>query len=251
MSEAETTRAGIRVEIVVVLLVTFGWSGLSAALSLVQDLVEGGGLAHHKVALNPSRSTVSAIDLLWQLLGALRLLGWVALALYLLWRSGVGRAAIGFARARARDVAAGLGLAALIGLPGLGLYLAAHALGFAVTVVPSSIAGHWWRTAVLVIAAIANAIAEEVIVVGYLLTRLRETGWSERRGLVASAALRGSYHLYQGLGGGLGNMVMGFVFGIFWQRTTRLWPLVIAHAVIDSVAYIGYAALHNSVSWLP
>ena len=63
--------------------------------------------------------------------------------------------------------------------------------------------------------------------------------------------IRGSYHLYQGLGGGLGNVVMGLVFGKFWQRTNRLWPLIIAHATIDSVAYVGYALLRGHVSWLP
>ena len=142
-------------------------------------------------------------------------------------------------------------LAAVIGLPGLGLYLAAHALGFSVTIVPSSLDEHWWRLPVLVLSAIANAVAEEILVVGYLITRLRQLGWTENRSLAASALLRGSYHLYQGLGGGLGNLVMGVIFGRYWQRTGRLWPLILAHATIDTVAYIGYTALHGHVSWLP
>ena len=33
---------------------------------------------------------------------------------------------------------------------------------------------------------------------------------------------------------------MGLVFGRFYQRTGRLWPLVIAHAVIDVVAFVGF-----------
>jgi hypothetical protein len=28
-------------------------------------------------------------------------------------------------------------------------------------------------------------------------------------------------------------------------------PLVIAHSLIDAVAFAGYAALHGHVSWLP
>jgi hypothetical protein len=28
-------------------------------------------------------------------------------------------------------------------------------------------------------------------------------------------------------------------------------PMIIAHAVIDSVAFIGYAVLEGRVSWLP
>ena len=68
---------------------------------------------------------------------------------------------------------------------------------------------------------------------GYLLTRLRQLGWSENRSLLAQALLRGCYHLYQGLGGFVGNIVMGLVFGRVWQRTNRLWMLVGGHALID------------------
>ncbi|MFF0489214.1 CPBP family intramembrane glutamic endopeptidase [Nocardia sp. NPDC004068] len=245
-------RTAIRLELAVVLVVTFGLSGASALLSLVESALAPGGVGGQTVALNPSRATRSTIDLLYQLLSVLRLLGWGALGLYLLWRSGFGPRLIGLARIRLRgDVLPGLALAALIGLPGLGLYLIAHALGLSVTIVPSSLGDHWWRLPALILAAVANAVAEEILVVAYLLTRLRALGWSERRSLLASAVLRGSYHLYQGLGGGLGNLVMGVIFGGYWQRTTRLWPLVLAHAAIDTVAYLGYTVLHGHVSWLP
>ncbi|MGW0250697.1 CPBP family intramembrane glutamic endopeptidase [Nocardia goodfellowii] len=249
----ERERLGIRLELVVVLIVTFGLSGMSAALSLVESALSPGGVGGQTMKLNPSRSAQSVLDLLFQLLGVLRLLGWAALGLYLLWRSGIGPKAVGLAR-RVRwrqDVLPGLGLAALIGIPGLGLYLTAHALGMSVTIVPASLGEHWWRLPVLVLAACANAAAEEILVVGYLLTRLRRLGWTENRSLFASALLRGSYHLYQGVGGGIGNVVMGVIFARFWQRTNRLWPLVLAHATIDTVAYVGYTFLHGHVSWLP
>ncbi|WP_327094729.1 CPBP family intramembrane metalloprotease [Nocardia vinacea] len=245
-------RLGIRLEILVVLVVTFGLSGLNAALSLLESALSPGGVGGQTVALNPTRAAQSTIDLLFQLLSALRLAGWGALGLYLLWRSGIGPRMIGLARVRWRsDVLPGLILAAVIGLPGLGLYLTAHALGFSVTIVPSSLGDHWWRLPALIVSACANAAAEEIVVVAYLITRLRRLGWSENRSLLASALLRGSYHLYQGLGGGLGNLVMGVIFGRFWQRTNRLWPLVLAHATIDAVAYIGYTLLRGHVSWLP
>ena len=68
---------------------------------------------------------------------------------------------------------------------------------------------------------------------------------------VLSAVLRGSYHLYQGLGGFLGNAVMGLIFGRIWQRWGRLTPLVLAHFFIDAVAFIGWTELAGHVSWLP
>ena len=103
----------------------------------------------------------------------------------------------------------------------------------------------------LIISAVANAWAEEVLVVGYLLHGLRCLGVGENRALAISAALRGSYHLYQGFGGGLGNLLMGLVFGRYWQRTGRLWPLVGAHALLDVVAFVGSALLAGVLPFLP
>ncbi|WP_067825910.1 CPBP family intramembrane glutamic endopeptidase [Nocardia inohanensis] len=249
LGEAELR--AIRVEIAVVLVVTFGLSGANALLSLIESALSPGGVGGQTVALNPSRAAQSLLDLLFQLLSVGRLLGWAALGLYLLWRSGIGPRLIGLARPRWRsDVLPGLVLAAVIGIPGLCLYLIAHALGVSVTIVPGSLE-HWWRLPMLVLNAWANSAAEEVLVVAYLITRLRALGWSENRSLLASALLRGSYHLYQGIGGGLGNLVMGLVFGRYWQRSNRLWPLLLAHALIDTIAYLGYAALRGHVSWLP
>ncbi|MFC4376592.1 CPBP family intramembrane glutamic endopeptidase [Nocardia halotolerans] len=248
---SDRERFGLRVEISVVLLVTFGLSGISAGLSLLDSALSPGGVGGRTVALNASRSNSSLIDLLFQLVGVARLLAWAALGLYLLWRSGIGPRLIGLARIGRGDVVAGLVLAAVIGVPGLGLYLVAHALGVSVTIVPDSLSEQWWRLPVLILAAGANSVAEEVLVVAYLITRLRKLGWSENGSLLASALLRGSYHLYQGLGGGLGNIVMGIVFGRYWQRTNRLWPLILAHATIDAVAYLGYTALRGRVGWLP
>ena len=63
--------------------------------------------------------------------------------------------------------------------------------------------------------------------------------------------LRGSYHLYQGLGGFVGNAIMGVIFGRLYQRWGRAMPMLIAHTLIDAVAFIGYAELAGHVSWLP
>ncbi|MFC8047713.1 CPBP family intramembrane glutamic endopeptidase [Nocardia sp. NPDC057353] len=248
----ESERRALRIEVVLVLALTFGANGLSAALSLLESALQPGGVGSRTVALNASRADLPLLDLAFQLLGVLRLAAWAALGLYLLWRSGIGPRMVGLARDRWRgDLLVGLGFTALIGIPGLGLYLVAHALGYSVTIVPSSLAEHWWRLPVLILSACANSAAEEILVVGYLLTRLRRLGWSENSSLLASALLRGSYHLYQGLGGGLGNVVMGLIFGRWWQRTGRLWPLLIAHALLDTIAYVGYTVLRGHVGWLP
>ena len=63
--------------------------------------------------------------------------------------------------------------------------------------------------------------------------------------------VRGSYHLYQGVGGLVGNMAMGVVFVLLYRRWGRVRPLVAAHALIDTIAFVGYALLAGKVGWLP
>jgi membrane protease YdiL (CAAX protease family) len=239
-------------EVLVVATVTLGLSGLRSLISLLDSLAAPAPLVSRQVSIDRPLATDAWADLAAQLASSLQLVAWGALGLYLLVRAGSGPRAVGLDGARrGRDVLAALGLAALIGIPGLGFYLITRALGINLTVVPSLLDDHWWRVPVLVVSAVANAWAEEVLVVGWLLSTLRRLGLSENRSLAVSAVLRGSYHLYQGFGGGLGNVVMGLVFGRYWQRSGRLWPQVGAHALIDVVAFVGSALLVGKVSFLP
>jgi membrane protease YdiL (CAAX protease family) len=103
---------------------------------------------------------------------------------------------------------------------------------------------------VLLLVAFANGWAEEVIVVGFLFTRLRQLRMSPIAAVILTSLLRGLYHLYQGFGAGLGNVAMGLVFGYVYVRTGRLWPLIVAHALIDAVAFVGYALAAGHLNWL-
>lgn len=240
------------IELVVVFAVTLGLSALQSLWSLLDALMRPESLADQSVAINAPQAQLGLLDMLQQLTNALRLCAWGALGMFLLWRGGLALVQVGFDRTRpVRDGLGGLGLAALVGVPGLGLYLVAHALGLSLTVQPSTLDEAWWRAPVLVLSAFGNSFAEEALMIGYLLTRLRQLGWSENRGLWLAAVVRGSYHLYQGFGGFVGNIVMGLVYGRIWQRTSRLFPLIIGHALIDVVAFVGYALLRGHVSWLP
>ena len=239
----------VRIEIAVMLAVTFGVSAVAAVLQLADAVLSG--LPGYRVRLNPNQSHYDLINLGLNLVSIGQLVAWGLLGLYLLWRSGIAPAGIGLGRLRWRsDVLGGVALAALIGIPGLLLYVAARALGMNAQVEASDLHNSWWRIPVLILAAFANGFAEEVIVVGYLITRLRQLGWTPHKAVWTSGVLRALYHLYQGFGAGLGNLVMGVVFGYAWCRTGRLWPLVIAHGVIDTVAFVGYVALSGHVGWL-
>jgi membrane protease YdiL (CAAX protease family) len=87
--------------------------------------------------------------------------------------------------------------------------------------------------------------------IGYLLTRLEQLRVRPWLAILISATVRGSYHLYQGFGAFVGNMVMGLIFGVLFYRWRRVLPFIIAHSLIDAGAFIGYALLHGKVSWLP
>lgn len=245
------TRRLLTVEVVVVLLVTFGLAGLYSVLDLTSALLAPEPLAGQTATLNPSRSTHEWLDAAYQMLGVLRLMAWSVLPLVLLAHTGIGPRAVGLVRDRAgRQIAWGFGLAAVIGIPGLAFYLGAVAAGVNLQVAASGLTETWWRPAVLVLAAVGNGAAEEILVVGYLLVRLRQLGVPPAVALVGTALLRGSYHLYQGFGGGLGNLAMGIVFALWWMRTRRLWPLILAHTLLDVVAFVGYALLAPHVTWL-
>ncbi|HEY6296631.1 MAG TPA: CPBP family intramembrane glutamic endopeptidase [Streptosporangiaceae bacterium] len=109
----------------------------------------------------------------------------------------------------------------------------------------------WWRIPVLLLAAAQDGILEEVIVVGYLMSRLDKLGVKPRVAIAISAVIRGSYHLYQGAGAFVGNATMGVIFAYLYRRWGRVTPLIIAHTLIDAVAFVGYALLAGHVSWLP
>ena len=242
-------RRGLRIEIAVVLAVTFGLSAYTALLKLIEAVLLG--LSGQVVALNPRRSPFDLIDLGLNLSWVFQLLAWGALGLYLLWRSGLGPSQIGVGRIQWRpDLLGGLGLALLIGLPGLAFYLLSRKLGINADVEPAELYDTWWRIPVLLLVSFANGWAEEIIVVGFLLTRLRQLRFSPLAAVVITSLLRGLYHLYQGGGAGLGNVAMGLVFGYVYLRTGRLWPLIVAHAVIDSVAFVGYALAAGHLNWL-
>ncbi len=253
LPSAAGPRPRLWTEVVIVLGLSLGASAMWSVLRIIERLTRPVPLGQQTSSLNTSVTPDRPwLDLAYQLVGIGLALVPVALCLYLLGRvhpPQPGTAAyrvLGLDRRRARcDLGGGVALAAAIGIPGLGLYLAATGLGFNTHVAPANLAGAWWTVPVLVLSALQNAILEEVIVVGYLLTRLDQVGWSVRWAVVTSALLRGAYHLYQGFGGFVGNLVMGLVFALVWRRWRRVGPLVVAHALIDIVAFVGYALVKD------
>ncbi|CAB0575409.1 CPBP family intramembrane metalloprotease [Corynebacterium diphtheriae] len=221
----------LRYEVALVLALTFGMAGLRSIFTLIDAL--SAQLNTQSVTLNAPRATAAWLDFALQLCGAATIMTWGLLALFLLGER--------LEKPRGADFSWGVGLAALIGIPGLGFYYAAVHLGLSKEVIPSTLE-HFWTIPVLLLFSFAHAFAEEIVVVKWLSTRLNQLGHGLIFTLVVSALLRGSYHLYQGVSAGIGNVIMGLIYGWFYlrYRPTSIWPLIIGHFLIDAVAFVGY-----------
>ena len=237
-------------EIGIVLALSVGRSAVYSVLSLVQALTRDVSLGEQSTSLNPGAAAAEFWDVLYQFLAHFFALAPIALAIYLLWEPGVSafrRIGLDFSRF-GRDLGMAVGLVLVIGVPGLGLYAAGRALGITVQVSAAPLEGSWWTIPLLVIAALRAGLTEEVIMIGYLFDRLRRLGGNWWAVIVSAALLRGAYHAYQGIGPIVGNIAMGLLFGWVYKRWGRVMPLVIAHALIDIIAFIGYPL---AAAWWP
>lgn len=243
----------LRAEVLIVLGLSLGQSAVYSVVQLLDKMTRA-PLSQGTSTLNRSQNAREYFDLTYQLLDIAFALVPVVLVFYFLsvhrktadGPSGFTRLGFNFARP-GRDGLQGLGLAALIGIPSLGLYAAGRALGITTAIIPSGLDSYWWTVPVLVLSAVRHAVVEEVIVVGYLLDRFGKFGWSTPLAIGLSALLRGSYHLYQGFGPFIGNVVMGVVFGWIYTRTKRVMPLVVAHALLDIVAFVGFSVFGKAI----
>ncbi|HEU4381213.1 MAG TPA: CPBP family intramembrane glutamic endopeptidase [Hyphomicrobiaceae bacterium] len=83
--------------------------------------------------------------------------------------------------------------------------------------------------------SILNPLFEELFLCAYMLAFL-----ASRSGpgvaVAISLLVRLSFHTYQGAVGLLAIGLLGLVLSIFYLRTQRLWPVLIAHGLLDFIA---------------
>jgi hypothetical protein len=261
----------VRWEIVIVLALSLGESAVYAIVNLIDKWTQA-PLSGQTTTLNPALDDRQFFDLTYQVLDIGFALVPVLLVLHLVWirgRNPFRTFGLDFRRP-GRDVGLGAGLFLVIGLGTLAVYAAGRAAGVTTAIVGSALNEYWWTTPVLLLSALRHALLEEVIVVAWLFDRL---GYLQQRraGMVAGqpgspgglrawasgavvplnpvavvvgcAVLRGAYHLYQGVGPGIGNLLMGLVFGAVYLRYRRVMPLVIAHFLLNAAGFVAYPLL--------
>lgn len=219
-----------------------GQSAIYSVVALWYRLTDDTPLGDQTTNLNPPRSDRELFDFVYQLLSIAFGLIPVLLVCFLLWshvRPRLGALGLDGTR-KGPDLAWGVGLVAAIGIPGIALYLGGRALGLFVAVNPGGLGEYWWTIPILLLAAAKASLQEEVVMLGYLFARLRQAGMGIWWIIVATSLLRATYHLYQGPGAFVGNFLMGMLFGYIFARTGRLAPFLVAHFLIDAIAFVGY-----------
>lgn len=239
---APQVRARLWWEVGLVMACTLGQSAVYSVLAFIRIVLAPTPVGDQSTALNPTQSAQAFWDVLYQVLDIAFSLALVALVVYLLWDVGTSPfRRIGLdLRRPVKDFGAGVLLALVIGVPGLGLYTIGRLVGWTVQVQASPLDAAWYTIPLLILSAVRAGLQEEIIMIGYLFTRLRRAGWNDWTIILVSAAVRGSYHLYQGAPQALGNVVMGVVFGWCYKRWGRVMPLVVAHSILDIVSFAGY-----------
>ncbi|WP_338573852.1 CPBP family intramembrane glutamic endopeptidase [Arachnia propionica] len=256
MNPGPDVRWRLRVEMLVVLGISLGQSAVYALLSLINKLTQEVALNRQTTSINTSKTPDRPwLDLAYQVANLVFPLVPVALVLYLLWvyqrPHGGPLRSMGFdLRRPGFDLGVGSAVFVGIGIGGLVLYYVSRELGYNTSVSPANLTAAWWTVPMLLLLAVKNAVLEEVVMVGYLFTRWRQSGGGIVVVLVGSALIRGAYHLYQGFGGFVGNVVMGVLFGWLYLRTKRVMPLVVVHSLLDIFAFVGYALLKPHIPWL-
>lgn len=85
-----------------------------------------------------------------------------------------------------------------------------------------------------------NPFFEEILVRGYLMTELIDLRKSVLLATIVSIVVQTSYHLYYGVAGA---MVVGSgltVLAIYFAKSRRLMPVILAHMLWDSTALLGF-----------
>jgi membrane protease YdiL (CAAX protease family) len=162
----------------------------------------------------------------------------VPLALFLLARTGQSPSVLGLGAPRfKRDIMPGLGLAAAaFGMELVILTPFTPLLQHHRSLINSVPAGHVpayyviWGLAI----SATTAITEEVLVNGYLITRLGQLGWTPRSAFILSLGLRTSYHIYYGLGFLL-TIPFGWLVTRSFQKHRRLTRPIAAHFLFDAI----------------
>ena len=138
-----------------------------------------------------------------------------------------------------KDTVIGIGLAAVGYVVYLMIWMAASSIVPGLAHSLHGVAGGGLSLTTVIAVAVLNPVFEEVFVCGYVISALK-TGRGVYFAVNVSVAIRLAYHLYQGALGVMGIVPLGLIFGHWFARTGRIWPVVVAHALFDFIALLAF-----------
>lgn len=89
-----------------------------------------------------------------------------------------------------------------------------------------------------------NPFFEELIVRAYVMTEVKRLTNSATKAIIISTLLQTSYHFYQGAPAAFGHMATFFIFSIFYAKTDRIAPIILAHLYADVSGTLWYMFRH-------
>jgi membrane protease YdiL (CAAX protease family) len=89
-----------------------------------------------------------------------------------------------------------------------------------------------------------NPFYEELIVRAYVMTEARQLTNSVGKAVFISTALQTSYHFYQGAPAALAHAATFLIFSIFYAKTNRIAPVILAHLYMDIFSTLFFSFHH-------
>ncbi len=236
VEEPETTKRALRWETVFV-MIAFLVPGVAAAVVAFAQHISGVGSVERFPVL------ISGHPLENMLIGMLAYVPTacvVPLALFLLNRTGQGPKVLGLGWPGLRsDIVPAVGIiGASWGSEVVLLIVLAPVLNANSRLnAPSPVGSvpHYYLIWGLMISA-TTAIAEEVLMNGYLMTRLSQIGWSPTTALILGIALRTTYHVYYGIGF-VATIPIAYFLTRSFQKRGRLMRPIFAHFLYDAILF--------------
>jgi membrane protease YdiL (CAAX protease family) len=213
----------LKLELGLVMVLAFAPS----LLSLLLGALAGGGGGSGTTQVGMAEATASMLLTMFLTWSPLLVLA------YLLMRNRESSATLGLGRIRGSD----LGLAIPLWIVS---YVVVLILGYAFQSLGSNDVQFlplglplWYLLVQSVVIAVGAGVTEEIMVRGYAMTRLQQLGAPPAVIVLVPTALWSLLHIYQGPAAVAVIFGLGLVWALWFQRTRRLWPLIIAHALFD------------------
>ncbi len=164
----------------------------------------------------------------------------LALLAAFLWARGWKFGRLGV-RPTLTDTLRGFGLAFVAYIMYVSTWYMSSALGLQPSYAGSyrELAAHDLTLQAVLAVSVLNPLYEEVFLCGYVVTIAKDSGRLSA-GVNGSIAIRLLCHLYQGGVGVLTIIPIGLLFTWWYARTARLWPVLVAHALIDLTSMLQF-----------